>query len=513
MGHRIEYGGASYVAQPGETLLAALLRQGAEVGHSCRKGSCGCCQLRLASGPVRLLRDADPALVGAGHVLCCVAEATGDVVLEAPDPAHRPLEVELVARRLLAPGIVALDLAPLRTLAWRPGQHVHLVRGDGLARPYSIACSAAADWYFSVHVRRVPGGAMSGWLHDALQPGDRLHMRGPAGTCCYQPAMRTRPLLMLATGTGAGALLAVARAALADGHAGPIEFRHGVREAADLYLDAELRALAAAHPGFSYHPVASRGPLPPGVQGGRIVDAAFFARERQGHELFLCGLPAMVEDARVQAVRAGVQRERVHADPFEFAHRPPRDAEKFAALAPDPELWAALDHGPRLTRILQDFYARVYVDPQLAPFFHNVTRERAIQKQYEFLADVISGRRAYFGLNPFNAHHWMVISDALFDYREALFEQVLRAHGLAEPMVRRWLAMHETFRSEIVKNAPRGMVVDGVEQPLHSHSEEQLDIDTVCDGCAREILAGTPCRYQHRLGTLHCPACAGMLAA
>ncbi|HAZ08052.1 MAG TPA: hypothetical protein DCZ01_05910 [Elusimicrobia bacterium] len=508
----IAYQGGSYDARPDETLLDALLRQGAVVGHSCRKGSCGCCQLRLVAGEVKSVRDVDPSIAGEGHILCCVSVPASDLELAGPEPGHRPVAVELVQRVELADGVMAIDLAPLHALDFRAGQHVNLIREDGLARPYSIASVPGEDYYFRIHVRRIPGGAMSEWLCGQVQAGDRFHLRGPFGDCCYREEMRGRPLLMMATGTGAGALAAVLRDALAQGHDAPISFYHGVQRADDLYLDTELRALAGRHPNLRYVPCVTGDKVPEGARSGRIVAIAMAEFPSLcAHEIFLCGLPRMVEEARIGATLAGAARTRVHADPFDFARRTlPRDAEKLAGLQPDPELWSALEHGPGLTRILVDFYQRVFADGQLAPFFHNVTRERAIQKQYEFLASLFSGERSYFGLNPFNAHHWMVISDDLFDYREAMFEQVLREHGLAEELVRRWLALHELFRAEIVKSVPRGIVSAGVEQALHSHAEECLSIDAVCDGCAREIPAGTPSRYQYRIGSLHCSACAGI---
>ena len=244
----------------------------------------------------------------------------------------------------------------------------------------------------------------------------------------------------------------------------------------------------------------------------RVVDAAFGAEAMpRAAELFLCGLPLMVEEARYRARLAGIPAARIHADPFEFARpRLPRDSEKLAAIKPDPELWSALEQGPGLTRILQAFYTRVYADARLAPFFHKITPERAITKQYEFLASLFSSSGEYFGLNPYNAHHWMVISDELFDYREALFESVLRDSGLAPQLIDRWLALHELFRAELVKPAARGLVIGGVEQALKVQAVERLAIDAVCDACGGEIKAGSPSRYVFRIGALHCARCAGL---
>lgn len=42
----------------------------------------------------------------------------------------------------------------------------------------------------------------------------------------------------------------------------------------------------------------------------------------------------------------------------------------------------------------------------------------------------------FFGLKPFNVHHWTIISAELFDYREALLGQFLREYGLSESLIR-----------------------------------------------------------------------------
>lgn len=77
-------------------------------------------------------------------------------------------------------------------------------------------------------------------------------------------------------------------------------------------------------------------------------------------------------------------------------------------------------------------------------------------------------------------------------------------------MIRRWMALHELFRTDMVKPVPRGMVVNRIEQPLHTHVVERLDIDAVCDACVQTIPAGSPSRYHYRLGHLHCATCAGI---
>lgn len=513
----VRYHDEDHVIADGEVILDALLRQGAQVAHSCGKGSCHTCVLRLEQGQVTHDKPIDAAILDSGHILPCVARAHGEVRLAPPDLNKLTTPAEILSRRELGDGVFEIGLAPLKDLSYAGGQHVQIARADGLARAYSIASLPADDFFFHVHVRRVAGGAMSPWLCDEAAIGDKLNLFVPQGDCHYDAAMRGRPLVLLATGSGAGAMVAVARDALARNHDAPIVLYHGTREARGLYLHTTLQALAQRHANFRYVPCLSGArdaDWPDDAFAGRVTAAAFGADANLvDAEVFLCGSPAMVEDARCLAIAAGAARSRIHADPFDAGgNAPPRDSEKIAQIAPDPELWDALERGPRLRRILETFYERVYADDRLSPFFTGLPRDQVIAKQYAFLADLFSGKREYFGMKPYNAHHWMVISDDLFDYRESLFDWALREHGLSEAMIRRWGSVHERFRAEIVKPVARGMIVDGEEQPLRIHQTDQLDIDAMCDGCGHEIPAGRPVRYQFRLGTLHCEHCAGLAA-
>lgn len=199
-----------------------------------------------------------------------------------------------------------------------------------------------------------------------------------------------------------------------------------------------------------------------------------------------------------------------------FLHRPGEQpggkrltnhGRRLGDLEPKPELWAALDGGWKLTEILTDFYNHVYEDPRLAPFFEGTTKQRAIEKQYSFLHDKFTGSATYFGDRPRNAHHWMVISDELFDHREALMESCLRRAGLAEHLVAEWLATEEVFRKQIVKAAPVPRKIRGVALPLDGHEQLELAIGCLCDGCAQPMNPGDAVQYHVRTGRTYCARC------
>ena len=176
-------------------------------------------------------------------------------------------------------------------------------------------------------------------------------------------------------------------------------------------------------------------------------------------------------------------------------------------LATNPEMWAALEDGELLNAILEDFYDQVYVDPQLAHFFKDSTKSRAIEKQYLFLKRIFTGEKCYFGERPRNAHHWMVISDELFDYREKLMEDTLRKHGLEEHLIKQWRALEEIFRKQIVKSKPFNKKIGGIEIQAEGYEVDTLTVGSMCDVCHTELAPGTQISYHTRTGKVFCENC------
>ena len=176
-------------------------------------------------------------------------------------------------------------------------------------------------------------------------------------------------------------------------------------------------------------------------------------------------------------------------------------------LAPNPEMWAALGEGQLLNEILDDFYEQVFLDSQLAPFFKDSTERRAVEKQYLFLKGIFTGEKCYFGERPRNAHHWMVISNELFDYREKLMEDTLRKHNLSEPLIEQWRAVEEIYRKQIVKSKAFGKKVGGIEIPAEGYDVETLTVGSLCDVCEAELNPGTKITYHVRTGKIFCRLC------
>lgn len=185
-----------------------------------------------------------------------------------------------------------------------------------------------------------------------------------------------------------------------------------------------------------------------------------------------------------------------------------RGADEVRQPASDPALWVELDQGRRVRQVLEAFYAQVYADPRLNTFFEGVTLARSIDKQFSFLKQCMTGEKVYMGDRPRNAHHWMVISSELFDYRQQLMEQTLQDHGLTAGQIARWTRYEEVFRPDIVKSEAWPRRIGGVDVMREGFDEEVLLVDSVCDYCGEEVLSGTMVLFHQRMGKIGCPDCA-----
>lgn len=293
-----------------QTVLDACLRAGVWLPHACGHGVCGTCKVQVLEGECEHNNASNFALMDferdEGKILACCATATSDIVLEAdldedPDAQFLPLEdyrAELVEARMLTPTIRGLWLKTDRKLPFQAGQYVMLqVPGVEGERAFSIANGPEED-LVELHIRRVPEGRATGWLHDTLQVGQTLHFTAPSGRFFVRKSANV-PLIFVAGGSGLSSPKSMILDLLAEGCTLPITLVQGARNEEELYFRELFEDLAAKHPNFSYVPALSDLPADAAWQGARgyAHDAlkARFNSDFRGHKAYLCGPPPMIE--------------------------------------------------------------------------------------------------------------------------------------------------------------------------------------------------------------------------
>lgn len=214
---------------------------------------------------------------------------------------------------------VTFELPPeLRaTFAFEPGQHLTLRRGE-LHRSYSI-CAAPGE-ALRVGVRRVPGGAFSTWLHQALKAGDRIDVMEPQGRFGAALVQRPRHVLAVAGGSGITPILSIVKATLDRDPRARVTLLYGNRTAASTMFKEELEDLKNRHlTRLALHTVFSREQVDSPLHAGRLDAAKIGTLLRlcgPVDQAFVCGPHAMNDEVEAALLAAGLARERVHVERF-----------------------------------------------------------------------------------------------------------------------------------------------------------------------------------------------------
>lgn len=309
----------TYSCQPDETVLDALLRGNVNISYACKKGSCHSCMVRCLNGapPETAQVGLKSTLKAHHHFLACLCHPEQDMTLKLPDQSEFYTDGTVVVNAMLNRNTLLLVIAFKDAFEFNAGQFVNLQRPDGLTRSYSIANTPQESNTLEFHIRRLPGGKFSEWLHDEIRAGDTIAVSEPRGHCFYLPERREQGLLLVGTGTGLAPLAGILTDALAHGHSGPIHLFHGSREVEDLYRTDELRQLAAQHQNFHYIPCLSGSHVPEGFTAGRANDAALATLgDLKGWRIFLCGHPDMVNQTKITAFLKGASSMDIYADAF-----------------------------------------------------------------------------------------------------------------------------------------------------------------------------------------------------
>src|SRR6187431_1053401 len=323
----LQFEGKDYRLEDGESVLECLLRHGEQVDSLCRSGACQSCLLRATAGvlPAAAQLGLKDAWKQQGFFLACVCRPREDLVLERCDAAlaHPSLVTQVTT---LAPNVIGVRLARPPGFEFRAGQFLQLSRpSDGLMRPYSISSLPSED-ELELHVALLSDGQMSGWLRHAL--GQSVTVRGPFGECFYQEGEPDRPLVLAGTGTGLAPLLGVLRTAAQHGHRGAISLFHGSPQLSGIYLRSELEELTQSLPNLRlFGSLLSCSESELAQQGAWQLEVApldhvVFSHHPKfdGHRLFVCGQPTLVQSLRKRAYLAGASLSRIHSDAFAAPH-------------------------------------------------------------------------------------------------------------------------------------------------------------------------------------------------
>jgi ferredoxin-NADP reductase len=157
-------------------------------------------------------------------------------------------------------------------------------------------------------VELLDDGEVSSYLHEAVEPGDELEVRGPIGAFFAWDG--DGPVLLVAGGSGIVPLMAMLRLARRTGRADLVRLLVSVRTAGDLYFADEL-------PGPETTVVYTRV-APPGTprRPGRLTAADLAPVVRGGETVFVCGSAGFADTVTDLLLDAGVPVASIRVERF-----------------------------------------------------------------------------------------------------------------------------------------------------------------------------------------------------
>ncbi|MFL6716721.1 MAG: 2Fe-2S iron-sulfur cluster-binding protein [Burkholderiaceae bacterium] len=319
---------SSFTVQDDESVLDAAIRAGVSLAHDCRMGGCGTCRVKLLEGAVSYEDEPfglAPEEAAEGYALACQARPQSDLVIQPgasaalPEPERRSAVVREVRSLCDSVHHLLLEVEGGAPPAYLAGQYMNVHLEDGSARSFSMA-SAPTGNLIDFHVRRIPGGSFTDRRLALLRAGDRIDITLPLGGFHYRSA-DYRPLIMVATGTGLAPIRSILQSLMDDPDCPPVTLYWGMRNQADLYLDQEIRNWADRLYDFRYVPVLSRPGAGWSGRTGYVQQAVLQDHgSLEEHAIYLCGAPAMIQDAKQLFLANGASADHLYADSFSFAH-------------------------------------------------------------------------------------------------------------------------------------------------------------------------------------------------
>ena len=317
----------------GNPLLFSLMDEGIFIPSACGgRGTCAYCKLKVSEGGGPVLPTETPYLtpdeIEEDVRLSCQVKVKSDIRIQIPEEFFLIKEFKVRLERLedLTPDIRGLRLkilSPEEGITFKPGQYIQLqvpkyeLTKEPEYRAYSISSSAEDHQNIELVITKVPGGAVSTYVHDYMKEGEELLINGPYGDFYLRES--ERDILLIATGSGLAPIKSILDQIEKEQIPRKTTFFFGARTPRDLYYLDELKGLEEKIANYTFVPTLSRPTEEDQWEGekGRVTDLIEkHIPENAPLEAYICGAPAMVESCEQILKKKGIPEERLFYDKF-----------------------------------------------------------------------------------------------------------------------------------------------------------------------------------------------------
>lgn len=243
--------------------------------------------------------------------------------MPAKDHKVMQLPVSLITVETPDTKTVRLGLGPNNPFPFLPGQFIIITaelwnprrnRMVPVNRAFSISSSPTEVDYLEITAKKYQDGRMTPWLHDTVQVGQVLSVKGPDGEFVFREG-ESDELVLIAGGIGIAPYRSIIRYILTRRLPVQIRLIYSARTPEDFAYKAEFDDKTAKHPNFRCLYTVTREHKGWNGRVGRVDEALL--RNYAGNPkalYYLCGPDRMISDLTETLKKLGVAREAIRSE-------------------------------------------------------------------------------------------------------------------------------------------------------------------------------------------------------
>lgn len=207
-------------------------------------------------------------------------------------------------------------LIPETQVDYLPGQYLQVVMSETDKRPFSIACSPERGNVLELQISAVPGNPYPNQVLDLLREKQAVDVEIPLGKAYFRKES-TRPILLLAGGTGYSYVRAILQYLVDHDIQRPVTLYWGVRQADQLYEGEDVLNWATEFKQLSFAPVVQNPDHDwPGKTG--LLHEALLADidDFSAYDIYVAGRFEMAKLLRTELLARGANADHLYGDAY-----------------------------------------------------------------------------------------------------------------------------------------------------------------------------------------------------
>lgn len=211
--------------------------------------------------------------------------------------------------------IFKVFVKPKVSITYESGQYLEVIAPMG-SFPFSIANAPLGAEKIELHIRHATENPFNQWLLDTIKTKGRLEISAPKGDCRLSVLDKTKPIVLIAGGTGFAPIKAMIEQLLYDGDKRVMHFFWLANKKADFYLDETVKAWANHMAHFTYTPLfTSRHQKSPDLCG---VMKALYKEKASDFQAVLAGPFELIFSLKEILLTLGIASDHILSDAFSY---------------------------------------------------------------------------------------------------------------------------------------------------------------------------------------------------